>query len=100
MTVRRICSQLLLRCEDVAPSRRDFEVIGVFNPGAVRMAAEVVLLVRIAERPLERRTGFTGLPGWDANGDLVVDWIPDQQLEWIDARVVKRKDNGLGRLPF
>ena len=34
---------------------RGFEVVGVFNPGAVRMGEEVVLLVRVAERTRERR---------------------------------------------
>ena len=42
----------------------------MFNPGAVRAGDEVVLLVRVAERPRERRPGFTGLPRWDPAGGL------------------------------
>ena len=41
MTVRRLSTGLLLRPEDVPPSHDDFEVVGVFNPGAVRAGDEI-----------------------------------------------------------
>ena len=48
-------SELLLLCPaDLKPSRDEFEVIGVFNPGVVRSRSEVVLLVRVAEKPVEQ----------------------------------------------
>ena len=72
----------------------------MFNPGAVRAGDEVVLLVRVAERPRERRPGFTGLPRWDPAGGLTVDWVPDAELEPVDPRVVRRKADGLVRLTF
>ena len=50
MRPSRLFERLLLRPEDVPPSREDFEVVGAFNPGAVAVGAEVVLLVRVAER--------------------------------------------------
>ena len=100
MTVRRLATHLLLRPEDVPPSRDDFEVVSVFNPGAVRAGDEVVLLVRVAERPRERRPGFTGLPRWDTAGGLTIDWVPDAELEAVDPRVVRRKSDGLVRLTF
>ena len=100
MTVRRLSTRLLLRPEDVPASRDDFEVVGVFNPGAVRAADEVVLLVRVAERPRERRPGFTGLPRWDPAGGLTIDWVPDAELDAVDPRVVRRKADGLVRLTF
>jgi len=99
MTVPRLSTRLLLRPEDVPASRNDFEVVGVFNPGAVRAGGEVVLLVRVAERPRERRPGFTGLPRWDAAG-LTIDWVPDGELIAVDPRVVRRKADGLVRLTF
>jgi predicted GH43/DUF377 family glycosyl hydrolase len=100
MTIRRLFTRLLLKPEDVPASRDDFEVVGVFNPGAVRVGEEVVLLVRVAERPRERRPGFTGLPRWDPAGGLTVDWVPDADLVPIDPRVVRRKADGLIRLTF
>src|SRR3954454_14976418 len=100
MTVSRLSARLLLRPDDIPPSRDDFEVVGVFNPGAVRTGDEVVLLVRVAERPRERRPGFTGLPRWDPAGGLTIDWTPDAELEPLDPRVVRRKADGLVRLTF
>src|SRR3954470_12101282 len=100
MTVPRVSTRLLLRPGDMPPSHDDFEVVGVFNPGAVRAADEGVLLVRVAERPRERRPGFTGLPRWDPAGGLTTDWGSDTELEPIDPRVVRRKADGLVRLTF
>jgi predicted GH43/DUF377 family glycosyl hydrolase len=100
MNIRRSTRQRLLGPGDVPPSREDFEVVGVFNPGAVQVRDEVVLLVRVAERPRERRRGFTGLPRWAPSGALIVDWVPDAELEPVDARVVRRKADGLVRLTF
>jgi predicted GH43/DUF377 family glycosyl hydrolase len=59
-----------------------------------------VLLVRVAERPRERRPGFTGLPRWDPAGGLTVDWVPEAELDPVDPRVVRRKADGLVRLTF
>jgi len=100
VTIRRLSTRLLLRPVDLPPSRSDFEVVGVFNPGAVLVDGEVVLLVRVAERPRENRRGFTGLPRWDAAAGLTVDWVPNVDLEVIDPRVVRRKADGLVRLTF
>ena len=100
MTIRRLATRLLLRPEDLPASRDDFEVVGTFNPGAVRLRKEVVLLVRVAERPRERRAGYTGLPRWDAADGLTVDWVPDAEFDVVDPRVVCRKADGLVRLTF
>ena len=100
MALKRLDTRLLLRAEDLPPTRDDFEVVGAFNPGAVWAESEVVLLVRVAERPRERRPGFQGLPRWDPQAGLTVDWEPDSELEPIDPRVVRRKSDGLVRLTF
>lgn len=98
--LRRQFEKLLLRPEDLPPSRDDLEVIGTFNPGAVQAKDQVVLLMRVAERPRERRDGLTALPRWDAKLGIVVDWVPDEELEPLDPRVVRRKRDGLVRLTF
>lgn len=98
--LRRLDTRLLLRPEDLPASRADFEVVGAFNPGAVRVGDEVVLLVRVAERPRERRPGFTALPRWDHAEGLVIDWAPNGEVEPLDPRVVRRKADGLVRLTF
>jgi len=100
VTIPRLSTTLLLAPCNLPASRPDFEVVGVFNPGAVRTDDEVVLLVRVAERPREQRPGFTGLPRWDALTGLTIDWVPNGELEQIDPRVVRRKVDGLVRLTF
>jgi beta-1,2-mannobiose phosphorylase / 1,2-beta-oligomannan phosphorylase len=80
--------------------RDDFEVVGVFNPGAIVAGDEVILLVRVAERPRARRADFTPLPRWQPGEGLVIDWTPDDMIEPVDPRVVKRKADGLVRLTF
>jgi predicted GH43/DUF377 family glycosyl hydrolase len=44
----------IIKPEDIKPSRDDFEVIGVFNAGVTRLKDEVVLLIRVAERPINK----------------------------------------------
>ena len=64
--IPRLFNACLLRPSDLQPSRPDFEVMGVFNPGAILTKSGVVLLVHVAERPKERRPGFIALPRLDA----------------------------------
>lgn len=100
MIVPRRETRRLLGPEDFAPTDDRFEVVGAFNPGAVRTASGVVLLVRVAERPREQRPGFTGLPRWDPDHGLTIDWTPNDEVEPIDPRVVRRRADGLVRLTF
>jgi predicted GH43/DUF377 family glycosyl hydrolase len=97
--LKRNFERLLVRPEDLSPSAAHLEVIGAFNPGAIEMEDGVVLLVRVAQRPRERRAGFTPLPRWQ-DGSVVVDWVGDEELEWLDSRVVRRRRDGLLRLTF
>jgi predicted GH43/DUF377 family glycosyl hydrolase len=100
MILKRQFERLLLCPADVKPLRDDFEVVGVFNPGAIVVGGEVILLVRVAERPRERRPGMTALPRWVPGEGLAIDWLPDKALDLIDPRVVKRKADELVRLTF
>lgn len=90
----------MFRPVDLSPSRDDFEVIGAFNPGAVKTADGVVLLIRVAERPRYPRPGFTGLPRWEAGRGVAIDWVANDELEIIDPRVVRSRHDGLARLTF
>jgi predicted GH43/DUF377 family glycosyl hydrolase len=95
----RLFSSCLLTPGQFAPSQPDLVVIGAFNPGAVATAQGVVLLIRVAEAPLQNRPGFVGLPRWDlAAGKIVVDWLAEPELIVVDARVVKIRETGLLRL--
>jgi len=96
--IRRLSTKRLLHPSDLVPTREDLEVVGVFNPGAIAVGNEVVLLIRVAERPREKRSGFTALPRWDVESGPTVDWVPEDELEPLDVRVVRRKRDGVVRL--
>src|SRR5688572_10068532 len=92
LMITRLFNACLLRPKDVPPSQDDMTVLGVFNPGAIATDEGVVLVVRVAEQPAEKRAGFTALPRWDlSTGRIAVDWAADAEVEPIDARVVKYK---------
>ncbi len=97
--VQRLKQRLLVKPGDIAPSDEGLEVIGTFNPGATEHQGAVLLLIRVAERPLEQREGYTALPRWEA-GRVVTDWIANDQIELLDPRLVKLRRDGLLRLTF
>src|SRR5262245_31171904 len=99
MAVRRLFTQRLIGPEDVPPSRPEFEVVGVFNPGAIRLGNDIILVVRVAERLKERRAGLTSFPYWD-HGELNFNWIANEELEPLDPRLVRIRATGLVRLTF
>jgi predicted GH43/DUF377 family glycosyl hydrolase len=43
---------------------------------------------------------MTALPRWLPGKGLVIDWLPDDTIEFVDPRVVKRKADDLVRLTF
>lgn len=55
MLVERFAENPLISPSDVPPSRDDYEVVGAFNPGAIRFGDEILLLLRVAERPKDKR---------------------------------------------
>jgi predicted GH43/DUF377 family glycosyl hydrolase len=98
--LRRLFEKKLLCPGDVLPSQEDFEVVGAFNPAAAVFGNEVVLLVRVAERPRLSRSGYTALPRWSPTEGMVIDWIVNEDITFIDPRVVRRNSTGLIRLTF
>jgi len=93
MAVRRAAENPIIRPKDVKPSREDFEVIGVFNAGAARYRDEVILLLRIAERPVGNDAGVVLCPIYDV-GTGQIDVRPfardDPQNDFSDPRLVIR----------
>jgi predicted GH43/DUF377 family glycosyl hydrolase len=60
----------------------------------------VTLLVRVAERPRERRPGLVALPRWDRDLGATIDWVPQAELDPVDPRVVRLRADGRVRLTF
>jgi predicted GH43/DUF377 family glycosyl hydrolase len=100
MLARRF-TQRLLGPADLTPRRDDLRVIGVFNPGSVRLDdGRIVLMVRVAESPTESRDGHHALPRWSADGELVVEQLPHDQDTLGDPRKVVRAADQLMHLKF
>lgn len=92
--LKRLFNACLVRPEDLRPSRDDFEVIGVFNPGVIQFGDEVVILARVAERPKEKRWGYTAIPKW-TEGKVSIDWVDDQSLSVVDPRWVQYEHDNI-----
>ncbi len=75
MNVFRSPENPLIEPKDIKPSRDDFEVIGCFNAGVTRFGEEIILLLRVAERPINN------------NPDIVLTAVYDVVL---DEFVVKK----------
>jgi beta-1,2-mannobiose phosphorylase / 1,2-beta-oligomannan phosphorylase len=76
---------------DVLPSRLDFEVLAAFNSGVARLGGEVVLLLRVAERPLDQGQDLCRVPVFDAGlGRLVIREFErrDSRNDFSDPRVI------------
>ena len=72
MKVLRCPHNPIIEPKDVKPSKDDFEVIGVFNAGVTRFEDEVILLLRVAERPISKHPDVTLTAVYDvAKGEIV-----------------------------
>ena len=85
----------LLRPADVTPWQPDFEVIGAFNAGVTVYQNEILMLVRVAERPRTQIDGFVLCPYLDDSGQLVIEQIAldDPEYDTSDPRLVFRRDS-------
>jgi len=54
MLIERYENNPIIRPCDVPPSRDDYEVVGAFNPAATWFKDEILLLLRVAERPKDK----------------------------------------------
>ncbi len=74
----------------VRPSRPDFQVVGVFNPAAIRHEGEVILLLRVAETPPASADEVVA-PVYDANaGRLYIErWSRNSDtVDQTDPRII------------
>ena len=99
--IERRFHRCLLRPADLPPSQPDMRVVGVFNPAATATSDGVTLLIRVAETAREERPGRVALPRWDLETDRVtVDWLREEEVTFLDPRIVIVKATGLRRLTF
>jgi predicted GH43/DUF377 family glycosyl hydrolase len=74
MSVQILFDKVLIRPSDLQPLDPRCEIIGTFNPAAIRFQDEIILLVRVAERPHSKDPDTLIAPRA---------MIQNGQLEWI-----------------
>jgi predicted GH43/DUF377 family glycosyl hydrolase len=72
MTAVRVPENPIIRPGDVPPTRPDFETICVINAGVARFGEEVLLLLRVVERPRAAGRGVYLAPIFDLQQNAVV----------------------------
>ena len=91
-SVRRFVDNPILVPSQIQPSRPDFKVVGVFNPGAIRIESETVLLLRVAEAPGNVAPDQVAAAIYDPGSESVQvrTWRKDTKgIDTSDPRLVK-----------
>jgi beta-1,2-mannobiose phosphorylase / 1,2-beta-oligomannan phosphorylase len=91
MRTSRAAENPVLTPAMIRPSRPDFEVVGTFNPGVTRYEGDVLLLVRVAEAPLQRSADEVAAPHFNARSERIEmqRWAVDSEaVDASDPRVI------------
>lgn len=89
MNVYRYEENPLITPKDVEPSMDGFEVIGAFNAGVTTFQGEVILLLRIAERPISRDKNIVKVPYYCTDKETIQIKefrIDDETYDFLDSR--------------
>ncbi|HUC93875.1 MAG TPA: glycoside hydrolase family 130 protein [Paenibacillus sp.] len=77
---------------DVKPFHEGYEVIGAFNAGIAKYKDEVLMLLRVAERPVSPEPGIVLAPVYNPDTNAVETVrlrIDDERYDYSDPRVVR-----------
>jgi len=91
IAVHRCAENPIIVPTQLAATRSDFEVVGVFNPAAIRIGEETVLLLRVAEAPRDVPATEVASPVYDAESReiRIRTWPRDTPgLNTSDSRLV------------
>ena len=91
MTVFRSPQNPIINPENVKPSRSDFEVVGVFNAGVTRFKDKVLLLLRVAERPVNPHPDLELAAVYEpAENDIAIKEFAkdDTDIDFSDPRLI------------
>jgi predicted GH43/DUF377 family glycosyl hydrolase len=91
MNVSRSPHNPLIGPDDVKPSGDDFEVIGVFNAGVTRCEDQIILLLRVAERPISTNPHLAKAAVYDVTRarPVIMEFSKDNtQIDFSDPRLI------------
>jgi len=89
--VTRFPTNPIVRLADVKPSHPDLEILGAFNPGATMFNDQRLLLVRVAERPIQEKGYLSTAVMDEESGELRVlrFKLADPKLDARDPRLIR-----------
>ena len=92
MNIYRYEENPLITPADVKPYHDGFEVIGAFNAGVAEYNGEVLLLLRVAERPISTDPMIVKAPVFHAETqklDILEFRTDDARYDFSDPRVIR-----------
>jgi predicted GH43/DUF377 family glycosyl hydrolase len=92
MNIYRYEENPLVTPEDVKPYHDGFEVIGAFNAGIAKFNNEVLMLLRVAERPISDDHKIVKAPVYNSATnaiDLIELMTDDKRFDFTDPRVIR-----------
>jgi beta-1,2-mannobiose phosphorylase / 1,2-beta-oligomannan phosphorylase len=95
MTALRSKLNPIIRPQDIKASRKDFEVICSFNAGVTRINDEVLLLLRVAEKPINKNQSIYLSPIFDLESGNLVNKVfekEDKNCDFSDSRVIRTSE--------
>ena len=92
----RFSTNPLVRVAEVKPSHPGLEVLGAFNPGATVFEGKKLLLVRVAERPVQEQGYISTAILNEESGEIEIlrFRLDDPKLDASDPRLIRY--NGVG----
>ena len=90
---KRFKENPLLIPKDFKPSTEEMTIECLLNPGVFRYDKKIWLLLRVAERPMQKE-GYVSLPIYNKEGEIEILQFDknDPQLDFSDPRVIHYKD--------
>lgn len=87
----------IIKPEDIKPSTEGFEVFGVFNAGVAEHNDQIILLLRVAERPILSSNNSVVITRYNSSEHSLKTEILDRsdtELNFSDPRKVLKKSTG------
>lgn len=83
--------KLIIDVDDIQPSRKDFQVLGVFNPAITRYKDGYIMIARVAETPINKDDSRHLVVYYDDSNRLQVKEISkeDSAYDFSDLRVIR-----------
>lgn len=84
----------IIKISDLKPSRDDFKIIGVFNAGAIEFKGKKILLLRVAETPINTNDDMIACPLYNdelKKLEIIRFDINDDKYDFSDPRIIKSK---------